>query len=48
MDSSKYVLLFEDIDKNILNYKNEELCSIHKAKILGTYFEGEKVFPLNK
>ncbi len=36
------------IDKNILNYKNEELRSIHKAKILGTYFEGEKVFPLNK
>lgn len=35
---------FVVIDKNILNYEGEELRTIHEAKILNTYFEGEKVY----
>lgn len=35
---------FVVIDTNILNYQGAELRTIHNAKILSTYFEGEKVY----
>lgn len=35
---------FVILDKNILNYQGEQLRTIHNAKILNTYFEGENVF----
>lgn len=35
---------FVIIDKNILSYQGEQLKEIHNAKILNTYFEGEKVY----
>ena len=35
---------FVMIDKDFLNYKGDELGTIHNAKILKTYFEGKNVF----
>ena len=32
------------LDKNILDYKGEQLNTIGKTRILNTYFEGEKVY----
>lgn len=32
------------IDTNFLNYQGAQLNTIHEAKILNTYFEGEKVY----
>lgn len=34
------------IDTNFLNYSGDQLRTIHDAKILNTYFEGEKVYSL--
>lgn len=39
---------FVILDTNFLDYKGEQLRSIHNAKILNTYFEGESVYALNK
>ncbi|MCQ2802600.1 MAG: amidohydrolase family protein [Bacilli bacterium] len=38
---------FVMIDKDFLNYKGDELGTIHNAKILKTYFEGKNVFTYN-
>lgn len=35
---------FVILDKNILNYKGDELRTISNTKILSTYFEGENVY----
>ena len=35
---------FVILDTNILDYEGQELRNIHNAKILNTYFEGEKVY----
>ncbi|MBQ0099583.1 MAG: amidohydrolase family protein, partial [Firmicutes bacterium] len=37
---------FVVLDKNFLDYQGEQLRTIHNAKILNTYFEGEKVYTL--
>ena len=38
---------FVVLDTNFLNYQGSELNTIHNAKILNTYFEGEKVYTNN-
>ena len=35
---------FVVLDKNFLHFEGEDLSTIHNAKILNTYFEGEKVY----
>lgn len=35
---------FVILDTNIIDYKNEQLRTIHNVKILSTYFEGQKVY----
>ena len=35
---------FVVLDKNILDYEGEKLCTIHDVKIINTYFEGENVY----
>lgn len=38
---------FVVLDTNFLNYQGSQLNTIHNAKILNTYFEGEKVYSNN-
>ena len=35
---------FVVLDKNILDYEGEKLCTIHDVKIINTYFEGKNVY----
>lgn len=35
---------FVILDKNILNYKNDDLRKIHNTNVLSTYFEGKEVY----
>ena len=39
---------FVVLGENILNYEGAQLRTIHDAKIVNTYFEGEKVYSANK